>query len=752
MRHVADSLQWRNIDNEFIEFGDEIRNIRFGLSSDGINPFGNMSSHHSTWPVLLCIYNLPPWLCMKRKYSMMPLLIQGPKQPSNDIDIYLKLLIKDMQYLWSKGVEVYDAYKKETFQMRAMIFCIISDFLAYGNLSGYKTKGKMACHVCQDHTHSVWLANCKKTVYMGHRRSLQENHPYRKKRKLFDNNIEVNKLPPPLNRHATFSKVDDIHIVFGKGKEGTSTSKERKTKDGVKVRKDMEAMKIRLELAPREIIGKTSTYLPPACYTMSKAEKTKFCQCLGEIKVPFGYSASIKKLVSMQDLKLFGMKSHDCYVLMTQMIPIAIRGILPDHYSNGVKTVGILESRHEGRLHGEGTLGRQDFSPNIDDLREAHFTVLQHMTCIAPYIYEHKSLLKQQNNQKGQVWLANKNNDTFSHWLKNKVRSILSNVDKVVADLGFGPIRVVKYQGYVINGYTFYTKEQDDKSTLQNSRVTLIASTTELSTVNHEERSKNAKKAYYDVIQEIWELHYNSTVIPLFKCKWVDNEKGVDVDDDGFTTVNLSTNGYKSEPFILVKLATQAFYVKDPNDQRLHVVLYSKQHIVGVENVEDEDEYDQFDELPPFSIGITPSNDVLDDTTYLRSDHDEGLEDDNELALVDPPKRKKRGSAKLKDKPTEPFKVEFDKNGRAIGKHQNDWATYVGGMSRLRISIVADDWSKIEQAQKDALWEIIKEWICKKLQEISQKRTRERISDQEAKEIKAKAREIMPQPSTVYCS
>ncbi|GJX59832.1 hypothetical protein Tco_0291222 [Tanacetum coccineum] len=82
--------------------------------------------------------------------------------------------------------------------------------------------------------------------------------------------------------------------------------------------------------------------------------------------------------------------------------------------------------------------------------------------------------------------------------------------------------------------------------------------------------------------------------------------------------------------------------------------------------------------------------------------------DGNELALVDPLKRKKRGPAKLKDKPTELFKVDFDKNGCAIGKHQNDWATYVGGMSRLRILIVADDWSKIEQDQKDALWEIIK--------------------------------------------
>ncbi|GJZ83636.1 hypothetical protein Tco_0648809 [Tanacetum coccineum] len=43
-------------------------------------------------------------------------------------------------------------------------------------------------------------------------------------------------------------------------------------------------------------------------------------------------------------------------------------------------------------------------------------------------------------------------------------------------------------------------------------------------------------------------------------------------------------------------------------------------------------------------------------------------------------------------------------------------------------------------------------WICQILQEISQKRTRERMSDQEAKEIKAEAREIMPQPSTDNCS
>lgn len=40
---------------------------------------------------------------------------------------------------------------------------------------------------------------------------------------------------------------------------------------------------------------------------------------------------NIKKLVSIKDLKLIGMKSHNCHVLMTYMIPIAIRGIHPNH-------------------------------------------------------------------------------------------------------------------------------------------------------------------------------------------------------------------------------------------------------------------------------------------------------------------------------------------------------------------------------------------------------------------------------------
>jgi hypothetical protein len=96
LRHPADGSQWRKIDRDFPEFTDDARNLRFGLSTRGMNPFGEQSCSHSTWPVTLCIYNLPPWLCMKRKFIGMPVLIQGPKKPGNDIDVYLRPLVEEL--------------------------------------------------------------------------------------------------------------------------------------------------------------------------------------------------------------------------------------------------------------------------------------------------------------------------------------------------------------------------------------------------------------------------------------------------------------------------------------------------------------------------------------------------------------------------------------------------------------------------------------------------------------------------------
>jgi hypothetical protein len=55
---------------------------------------------------------------MKRKFIMMPVLIQGPKQPENDIDVNLMPLVEELLLLWnSTCVRVWDEYKQEHFDL-----------------------------------------------------------------------------------------------------------------------------------------------------------------------------------------------------------------------------------------------------------------------------------------------------------------------------------------------------------------------------------------------------------------------------------------------------------------------------------------------------------------------------------------------------------------------------------------------------------------------------------------------------------
>ncbi|XP_021826603.1 uncharacterized protein LOC110767383, partial [Prunus avium] len=62
LRHPADTAAWKTFDEKNPYFASDSRNVRLGLASDGFNPFRTMSINHSTWPVVLIPYNLPPWI------------------------------------------------------------------------------------------------------------------------------------------------------------------------------------------------------------------------------------------------------------------------------------------------------------------------------------------------------------------------------------------------------------------------------------------------------------------------------------------------------------------------------------------------------------------------------------------------------------------------------------------------------------------------------------------------------------------
>jgi succinate dehydrogenase hydrophobic anchor subunit len=74
---------------------------------------------------------------MKWSYIQMPLLIQGPKQPGNDIDMLLQPVIDELLHMWETGVkDVWDEYKKEQVTIKAILIAIITYLVATQLLKG----------------------------------------------------------------------------------------------------------------------------------------------------------------------------------------------------------------------------------------------------------------------------------------------------------------------------------------------------------------------------------------------------------------------------------------------------------------------------------------------------------------------------------------------------------------------------------------------------------------------------------------
>ncbi|CAN1215361.1 hypothetical protein LINPERPRIM_LOCUS184 [Linum perenne] len=307
LRHPVDSDAWKVLDQTNESFANDPRNVRLGLASDGFNPFGSMNINYSVWPVLVFPYNLPPWMCMKSPYLFMSLLIPGPKGPGNDIDVYLRPLIDELKILWKDGVVTYDAFKKQNFDMKAALLWTINDFPAYACLSGWSTKGNLACPCCAGGTSHLRLEHGHKISYMDHRRLLPLDHKWRKEKRNFNGKVEKRLAPTRPSSEDVENELMSLQEVpsFGKGEKkkkidgfgkthnwkkrsiffdlsywkslllrhnldvmhieknvcdnvlGTIMNLPGKTKDGLNARLDLKEMGIRHELHPVDINGKT---------------------------------------------------------------------------------------------------------------------------------------------------------------------------------------------------------------------------------------------------------------------------------------------------------------------------------------------------------------------------------------------------------------------------------------------------------------------------------------------------------------
>jgi hypothetical protein len=98
-----------------------------------------------------------------------------------------------------------------------------------------------------------------------------------------------------------------------------------KTKDTPEAREDQQHIKDPYN----KHTDKGRQYL--SSYALTKAENEIFFECLSSIKVPAGFSSNIKGIINMAKKKFQNLKSHDCHMIMMQLLPVALRGLLPEN-------------------------------------------------------------------------------------------------------------------------------------------------------------------------------------------------------------------------------------------------------------------------------------------------------------------------------------------------------------------------------------------------------------------------------------
>lgn len=213
MRSVVDSPAWKHINTDaaFDNFGTEARNMRLALALDGVNPFKLSNTNWSTWPVLVLIYNLEPWFVTKKFFISLCILISGKRSPTaTNIDVFLRPLLKELHQLWH-GVAAQDFTQplgSRRFNLRGLLMWTISDFPAYGLISGLCVHGYKGCPCCGPETdaRSAKTGDLRadlttrgyKIVFGGIRRYLARQHPYRRNTR-FNGNRENRTAPPTMS-------------------------------------------------------------------------------------------------------------------------------------------------------------------------------------------------------------------------------------------------------------------------------------------------------------------------------------------------------------------------------------------------------------------------------------------------------------------------------------------------------------------------------------------------------------------------
>jgi hypothetical protein len=120
-------------------------------------------------------YNLLLWLCTKKFFIMLALLIPGKQSITiENFDIYMEPLVEEFLQLW-EGVLEYDVLKdigSREFTLQVVLMWTIHDFPGYGTVGGFVYQGYAGCPYYGPELGAQHSMELGKQVYRGTRRWL----------------------------------------------------------------------------------------------------------------------------------------------------------------------------------------------------------------------------------------------------------------------------------------------------------------------------------------------------------------------------------------------------------------------------------------------------------------------------------------------------------------------------------------------------------------------------------------------------
>ncbi|XP_074362862.1 uncharacterized protein LOC141703164 [Apium graveolens] len=513
------------MDARYPDFTAENQNVRLGVVADGFNPYRSMNLSHSTWPIVLVNYNLP-WLCIKQENPILSTLISGPDSPKNNIDVYMQPLISELKALWKDGVETYDSLTSENFNLRASALWIISNFLGYSMLSGWSTKGKLACPECHYETSSVYLKHRKKIVYMNHRKFLDPTHEWRLDKKRYNDEMEMGNSPVSL----TGTEIEELLWGY-ENQFGDKTRRKHKRDRG-----------IRKPLHPIKSEDGKHIEIMAAIFDMTNKEKENFGSLLKNAKFPYGCASNVSREVEYDGLEhlscmfaierylgklkgyvrnrsrpegsiVEGYLAEECVTFCSRFLDVD--GVVENNSTDFGKYGTNMEYHIGTKKNKDGRI----FKMKDADWKAAHRCILFNSDNkeIESLIEEYRAfmdgLASQQKYKRERAHM-----EDFWKWLKDEVLK-KENISRDLEVFALGPNRLArKFTGYVINGYRFHTKFRDSQCTTQNSGVFLTAETTTFAS-SKDQNPVVGGVNYYGSIEEIFELDYwGAFTVVLFKC------------------------------------------------------------------------------------------------------------------------------------------------------------------------------------------------------------------------------------------